>query len=696
MDFIKVQESESDVDQEKKTSCSYNLRNRKSKSKPTTMTKRKLWNEDNIIMNVNNSDNDLHSQSELSDDSDDSEYTTSDENEEVDMQEYRKFLYKLFPSSYLKNKIKTNEDESEISQKKKHRNFKKSKKGKIKEYIEEDDEEEDDDDENEEDIESSDDESEYEEEEKEIPFNIVLRIDNHQEPTDDTDEEDDDDDDEDEDEDEDENEKTNKKKKQKVDHNIDTGDTEELLTLLKAMKNKNNDDDTGKAHEKLISKYETILEQQKKADKEKQLKKEKKVRKKHQKRFLKSLKDNNNLDDLAYFKKQSVEYQKNLLEMMENIKNESSCIVPHRIKLIESNIPASYKQIALRKIDTLKNMDPCSGEYFKIKYWVDNFMTIPFNQYRTLDIQVEDGIEKLNDFMINAKKTLDAAVYGLDDAKMQILQMLAQFISNPTSVGSSIAIQGPMGTGKTTLVKEGISKILDRPFEFIALGGATDSSFLEGHSYTYEGSTWGHIVEILKQSKCMNPVIYFDELDKVSETQKGEEIIGILTHLTDTSQNNQFHDKYFGGIDFDLSKCLFIFSYNDESKVNPILRDRMYKIQTNGYSPLEKKIIAKDYLIPKIETNIGFKKSDIIFNDMLIEHIIENYASEEKGVRTLKRCIETIFTKLNLFRMLTPGTKIYGNIASEDVSFPHTVSKEQIGKLLKKDTSKEWIRSIYV
>ena len=381
---------------------------------------------------------------------------------------------------------------------------------------------------------------------------------------------------------------------------------------------------------------------------------------------------------------------------MENINNEYSCDIPHRIKLIESNIPCAYKQIALRKINTLKHMDPCSGEYFKIKHWVDNFMSIPFNHYRTLDININDGKEKLNTFMLNAKQTLDNAVYGLDDAKMQILQMLAQFISNPSSIGSSIAIQGPMGTGKTTLVKEGISKILDRPFEFIALGGATDSSFLEGHSYTYEGSTWGHIVEILKQSKCMNPVIYFDELDKVSETQKGEEIIGILTHLTDTSQNNQFHDKYFGGIDFDLSKCLFIFSYNDESKVNPILRDRMYKIKTNGYIPSEKQIIAKDYLIPKIEANIGFQSSDIVFPEQLIQYIIENYANEEKGVRTLKRCIETIFTKLNLFRMFSPGTKIYGDIKSEEITFPYTISQDQITKLLKKDKSNDWIKSIYV
>ena len=91
--------------------------------------------------------------------------------------------------------------------------------------------------------------------------------------------------------------------------------------------------------------------------------------------------------------------------------------------------------------------------------------------------------------------------------------------------------------------------------------------YFGGHSYTYEGSTWGKIVEILVKSKCMNPIIYFDELDKVSDTPKGEEIIGILTHLTDTTQNSKFHDKYFSELDFDLSRCMFIFSYNDESKI---------------------------------------------------------------------------------------------------------------------------------
>jgi ATP-dependent Lon protease len=236
-------------------------------------------------------------------------------------------------------------------------------------------------------------------------------------------------------------------------------------------------------------------------------------------------------------------------------------------------------------------------------------------------------------------------------------------------------------------VKEGISKILNRPFAFIALGGATDSCFLEGHSYTYEGSVWGKIVQILIDSKCMNPVIYFDELDKISDTPKGEEIAGILTHLTDTSQNSQFHDKYFSEIDFDLSKCLFIFSYNDESKVNPILKDRMYRIQTKGYEKKQKTVIANDYLLPKIREQVRFTAEEIIIPEESLHHIIDAHCDKEDGVRNLKRCLEIIHTKLNLYRLMEPGQNLFEGEMSLKVQFPFTVTKDIVDKLIKKDNS---------
>ena len=333
----------------------------------------------------------------------------------------------------------------------------------------------------------------------------------------------------------------------------------------------------------------------------------------------------------------------------------------------------------------LKHMEPGSGEYYKIKNWVDTFMRIPFGKYLTLPIQYEDGIDKCHEFMANAQKTLNDAVYGLNDAKMQIMQMLGQLITNPNAIGTAIAIKGPMGTGKTTLVREGISKILNRPFAFIALGGATDSSFLEGHSYTYEGSTWGKIVQILIDSKCMNPVIFFDELDKISDTPKGEEIAGILTHLTDTSQNTQFHDKYFVEVDFDLSKCLFIFSYNDESKINPILRDRMYRILTKGYNQKQKAIISNTYLLPKIREQVKFDSEDIRIPDETIHYIIENLCGKEDGVRNLKRCLEIIYTKLNLYRLMKPGSNLFEEDMSLKVEFPYTVTRQIVDKLIKQD-----------
>ena len=183
----------------------------------------------------------------------------------------------------------------------------------------------------------------------------------------------------------------------------------------------------------------------------------------------------------------------------------------------------------------------------------------------------------------------------------------------------------------------------------------------------------------------MNPVIYFDELDKISNTPKGQEIIGILTHLTDLTQNNQYHDKYFSNIDFDLSKALFIFSYNDEKKVNKILLDRMYRIKTKGYDNKQKITIANNYLIPSIIKNVNFKKEDIVFPKETLEYIISNYTEGEKGVRNFRRALEIIYTKLNLYRLMDEDTKLFEDQKTFKVSFPHTVSIENVRTFIKKN-----------
>ena len=800
------------------------------------------------------------------------------------------------------------------------------------------------------------------------------------------------------------------KNKKKDESNGASNSSESLETILR-IKQQMEDILKVNKHDSIARETLQSMIRKEKEFKEREEQKLRSHKKKHVKNFKKLLRQKNSTNDLKYFKQHlSMDEQTAVLSELQCLNKLTITDKPYRLALLQSNIPQEFKAIALKKITNLRRMEPGAGEYYKIKNWVDTFMQIPFGKISNLPLTISDGIEKCHEFMEDAKSKLDGAVYGLNDAKMQIMQMLGQWISNPSAMGTAIAINGPMGTGKchtfdtpilmhdgsikmvqdivvgdkvmgddskcrnvlslgrgeddlydivhsngekygvnsehimclkqsgmniiknvktksgevrykvcyfdkndykqhskrfsdqteaerylhdmklehdyieipvktllklpkyisvnlkgykrgvefsrknvpfdpyiigasleekvpfnkhipdvykindrqtrlellagiidtdgsycdnskgydiiqknkvladdilfvarslgfsanmsqcekscmykgekktgtyyrmhlsgdnlssipvkcprkmaknervinkdsmvmgitieprgwgkyygfeldknhkyllgdftithnTSLVKEGISKILNREFAFIPLGGATDSSYLEGHSYTYEGSTWGKIVDILIRSKSMNPVIYFDELDKISETPKGEEIIGILTHLTDTSQNSQFHDKYFAEIDFDLSKCLFIFSYNDPLKVNPILMDRMYKIKTSSYLIKEKIVIANQYLIPKIRYEVNFKEGDIVIPDTTLNYIIENYTDKESGVRNLKRCIEIIYKKLNLYRLVKPGTTLFEKENTLVVEFPFHVTNDIVNNLIKKDDS---------
>ena len=376
-------------------------------------------------------------------------------------------------------------------------------------------------------------------------------------------------------------------------------------------------------------------------------------------------------DEMKYFKSLKKDEKKKYLDTIEEIKSNYKVDKPNMLKIIESNTTFANKSVILNKLQNFESLPPFSGEYFKLKNWVDGINKIPFGQFKEPPVTLNSSKKEIKDYLKSVKKHMDDAVYGHENAKKQILQVIAQTISNPQEGGTIIAVQGPPGVGKTQLIQDGISKALGRPFEFIALGGATDSAYLEGFDYTYEGSRWGKIVDCLMQAKCMNPVIFFDELDKVSETPKGEEIINILMHLTDLTQNSHFNDKFYQGIDFDLSKAIFIFSFNEEWKINKILKDRMYIIRTDGFELNEKMKISKRYLLPKIINSVGYDNGKIEFPDEIIKFIIENYTFEG-GVRKLKECMLEICKELNL-RMLS-GTKLLGN----KVKFPLTITEKML------------------
>jgi len=503
----------------------------------------------------------------------------------------------------------------------------------------------------------------------------------------------------------------------------ETKEANSVTKKKKKKKKKSDDDDDVDLSDKFHDEYTELLEERKYRTEKLKKRPDSKVHKKALRECVKEMKNlikkargsntkgyyklinsqNQELSgEIEYFKKKlSNNEQLKVMKDMKDINDHILVGKPHRLALLQSDMPIKYKANVMQKVNMLKSMEPGDPEYYKVKNWVDDFMQVPFGKYSGLDVNMSHGIDKCNKFMEDAMKILDDCAYGLTDAKMQILQLVGQWISNPQAMGTAIAIKGPMGTGKTTLVKDGISKIMQRYFAFIPLGGCGDGSFLEGHSYTYEGSGHGKIVQVLKESKSMNPVFYFDELDKVSESARGEEIIGILTHLTDTSQNNQFHDKYFSDVDFDLSKSLFIFSYNDESRVNPILKDRMYCIQTKGYNMKEKLVIARDYLLPKIREQVNFENEDVIIPDETIEYIISNKSltKEEDGVRNLKRCLEVIHTKINLFRLVKmDDDNMFSKEIKMKIEFPYTVKKDDVDKLIKSEPSQNQsvLASMYI
>lgn len=352
--------------------------------------------------------------------------------------------------------------------------------------------------------------------------------------------------------------------------------------------------------------------------------------------------------------------------------------MPLRFKVLLSELDHHTKALVMRKLDQCNDEDG-NGEGRKLTNWVEMLCTLPINNYVQLPISSTDSVSKINSFMTQVSKKMDAVVHGHSECKDNIKRLICQWVVNPESKGLVIGIQGPAGVGKTSLVKDGICEALGLPFAFIPLGGASDGSFLEGHSYTYEGSVPGRMVDVAIRAKCMNPVLFFDETDKISETHRGQEVSNILIHLTDPVQNMKFNDRYFRDIDFDFSRCLMIFAFNDINKINPILLDRMSVIHVSGYSSSDKKKIASCHLVPEILKEFKMSPSMIKISDEVLNYIIQ-ITDEEEGVRNLKRSLQCIISNVNMRRILEEKV-----VSEED---PWIVEKDHVDKYLSKKAPK--------
>ena len=361
-------------------------------------------------------------------------------------------------------------------------------------------------------------------------------------------------------------------------------------------------------------------------------------------KFLNKVK-NNNVSNINTFKQIVNDCDKNGLVTYTLKINEA--ILKHKIGLTGLKCSNKKKGEIIEQINSF--IDSCAQSNYKAlnEIFLNNNNTIISIQVA----KIEDKYNEINTYMSGVKATLDNAVHGHDKAKKQIERIIGQWI-NGQQDGYCFGFEGAPGLGKTTLAKKGLSDCLKdengvpRPFAMIQMGGDSNGSSIHGHNYTYVGSTWGSIVQILMDKKCMNPIIFIDEIDKISKTEHGREIVGILTHLLDPAQNDCFQDKYFSGIDLDLSKALFILSYNDVDAIDRILLDRVHRIKFSNLSTDEKLTVCNKHILPEVYKKMGLEDMIHLSNDTL-KYVIENYTSES-GVRKLKEILFEIVGEINL------------------------------------------------
>jgi len=372
------------------------------------------------------------------------------------------------------------------------------------------------------------------------------------------------------------------------------------------------------------------------------------------------------INKLNYFKKIKKELEEH------NILNKNSLkLIVLKLKELEKLL-----NIDLIKLDELNNsISYDTFETHDSNYQFTNFIKKNMNEIQVLITEWDNFKENKKNYLKKVDKILDDCTFGQYEAKNQMKRIIGQWM-NGNSKGQCFGLCGPPGVGKTTLCKNGLAKCLfdengdSRPFAFLPLGGATHGSILEGTHYTYVGSTWGKIVDVLIETKCMNPIIYIDELDKISKTEYGREIVSILTHITDQSQNKEFYDRYFSSIPIDLSNILFIFSYNDRDNIDRVLKDRIQEINIKPLFNKEKLIICKNYILPEILINIGFGPNEVIIEEELLNKIISSYTNEA-GMRKLNEILYDITRDINLKK-----------IEGENITFPYKVTEEFINDFL--------------
>ncbi|MDX6590608.1 MAG: ATP-dependent Lon protease [Solirubrobacterales bacterium] len=324
-----------------------------------------------------------------------------------------------------------------------------------------------------------------------------------------------------------------------------------------------------------------------------------------------------------------------LRKQMESIRkelgeDETDLIGEYEKKIAEAGMPEEVGEQAEKELRRLERQGEQSPESSMIRSYLDWLIAVPWSKRSD---------EKLDP--VHTREVLDSDHAGLDDVKRRITEFVAvrklreeRGVEDESRAnGTILTLVGPPGTGKTS-IGESIARSLGREFVRISLGGLHDEAEIRGHRRTYIGALPGRIVRALRDAKTMNPVILFDEVDKVGADWRGDPSAALLEVL-DPAQNHSFRDHYLD-VEVDLSEVVFIATANLVDTIPAPLLDRMEIIAFDGYTTAEKLAIAKGYLLPRQLQRNGLLAEEVEVSDAVLTSVIAEY-TREAGVRQLER-----------------------------------------------------------
>ena len=348
-----------------------------------------------------------------------------------------------------------------------------------------------------------------------------------------------------------------------------------------------------------------------------------------------------------------------------------SANVPLRFRVLDSKLP--NKANILSKL----SHGDCSGKY---EQWLNAALKLPIGKYSS---PPRKALADMSSWLASARTHMDKTLWGQDAAKDEAIRMLCQWAHGGATGTFALGLQGLPGIGKTCFAQNVLSTVMQRPFTSISLAGISDSHYLLGHSYTYEGAMPGRISEAMREWGVSDGVLYFDELDKVSRS-RGDEIANLMIMLTDREQNAHFRDKYFSSFDLDLSRAIIVFSYNDDSQINPVLLDRLNVIRFTPPNKNDKVAIAREHLLPRALRRAGLKETDLKLDDAVLAQLID-LCPDEPGVRGLDKGLERLVNTL-LVAIKGSGSDLK-EVSLEKLTLPLNVTGEIVSKCVSKSSS---------